>query len=190
MQISCGLHRFTTCQKFAKLVLQHINISQRTAFGCTRNNLGTAIHRQKVQSIRIYSSARSLNLYNFIEFSRPRCLSTSSSNQNDSQWTHQWDAMFQQLKEYKSVHGDTLVPASYPENPQLGHWVYNNRYAYRMRMELESEKTCANGIVTNPSSTMETFGKMMSDEKIEGACYILIISLLASHDLCYILTLY
>ncbi|KAL7543811.1 hypothetical protein ACHAXR_013127 [Thalassiosira sp. AJA248-18] len=45
--------------------------------------------------------------------------------------------MFDELKEYKSIHGDTLVPARYPENPSLGNWVDYQRQSYRMRLELE-----------------------------------------------------
>lgn len=34
-----------------------------------------------------------------------------------------WDAMFDQLVEYKQKHGDCLVPQTYKENPKLGKWV-------------------------------------------------------------------
>ena len=46
-----------------------------------------------------------------------------------------WDRMFAALKSYKSIHGDTLVPATYPENPQLGNWVDNQRQVYRVYSE-------------------------------------------------------
>eukprot|EP00985_Skeletonema_marinoi_P021764 scaffold13537_cov142-Skeletonema_marinoi.AAC.2 len=38
-----------------------------------------------------------------------------------------WNEMFQQIVEYKDKHGDTLVPAKYPDNPQLGTWVNQQR---------------------------------------------------------------
>eukprot|EP00956_Cyclotella_meneghiniana_P044435 scaffold318161_cov89-Cyclotella_meneghiniana.AAC.1 len=72
--------------------------------------------------------------------------------------------MFQQLKEYKARHGDTLVPASYPENPSLGHWVDNNRQAYRMRLEFE--ESCVNGTGIEPRGKRRKFIMMMTDEKI------------------------
>ncbi|KAL3788864.1 hypothetical protein ACHAW5_009221 [Stephanodiscus triporus] len=48
-----------------------------------------------------------------------------------------WDIMFNALKSYKAVHGDTLVPVRYPDNPQLGNWVDNQRQKYRMRLEAD-----------------------------------------------------
>jgi hypothetical protein len=37
----------------------------------------------------------------------------------------------EQLREYKSRHGDCLVPREWPENPQLGSWVASQRKQYR-----------------------------------------------------------
>lgn len=34
-----------------------------------------------------------------------------------------WSLMFQQLREYRSIHGDCKVPFKYPSNPKLGFWV-------------------------------------------------------------------
>ena len=58
----------------------------------------------------------------------------------DSHRRKHWDSMFNALKLNKAVHGNTLVPATYPDNQQLGNWVDNQRQAYRMR--LESEEFC------------------------------------------------
>jgi hypothetical protein len=85
-----------------------------------------------------------------------RCLSSSSADKvdefcgfsdvddthdddtvNDSRRKKYWDRMFDALTSYKAVHGDTLVPATYPDNQQLGNWVDNQRQAYRMRLEAE-----------------------------------------------------
>eukprot|EP00550_Attheya_septentrionalis_P004429 CAMPEP_0198283158 /NCGR_PEP_ID=MMETSP1449-20131203/2828_1 /TAXON_ID=420275 /ORGANISM="Attheya septentrionalis, Strain CCMP2084" /LENGTH=1129 /DNA_ID=CAMNT_0043979683 /DNA_START=92 /DNA_END=3481 /DNA_ORIENTATION=+ len=41
-----------------------------------------------------------------------------------------WDQMFQQLCEYKTVHGDCLVPSRFEENMKLGKWVETQRYEY------------------------------------------------------------
>jgi hypothetical protein len=37
----------------------------------------------------------------------------------------------EQLRQYKAQHGDCLVPKEWPENPQLGSWVANQRKLYR-----------------------------------------------------------
>mmetsp|Transcript_3206 Transcript_3206/g.6445 ORF Transcript_3206/g.6445 Transcript_3206/m.6445 type:complete len:383 (+) Transcript_3206:387-1535(+) len=70
-----------------------------------------------------------------------------------------WDTMFEELKEYKSEHGDTLVPATYPPNPPLGNWVDNQRQTYRMRCE--AERLAKEGF---SNSTTDRF---ISDERIE-----------------------
>mmetsp|Transcript_15742 Transcript_15742/g.25874 ORF Transcript_15742/g.25874 Transcript_15742/m.25874 type:complete len:443 (+) Transcript_15742:2-1330(+) len=76
----------------------------------------------------------------------------SNNDENDetkastfaSQRASNWDNLFDVLKAYKSTHGDTFVPATYLENPQLGNWVDNQRQLYRMRLEAEES-----GIATN-----------------------------------------
>ena len=37
-----------------------------------------------------------------------------------------------ELREYKSLHNDTLVPKRYPKNPKLGNWVNKQRQEYRL----------------------------------------------------------
>jgi len=44
-----------------------------------------------------------------------------------------WDAMYQLLLEYKDQHGNTLVPAKYNKNTQLGIWVYKQRHFHSKR---------------------------------------------------------
>jgi hypothetical protein len=39
----------------------------------------------------------------------------------------QWLEMLDELRAYKEINGDTLVPAIYPANPSLGQWVSNQR---------------------------------------------------------------
>lgn len=65
-----------------------------------------------------------------------------------------WLNMFDALVEYKSIHGNTLVPATYPDNPQLGNWVDNQRQQYRMRFQADP---------LLPVSMRES----MTDERIE-----------------------
>jgi hypothetical protein len=40
-----------------------------------------------------------------------------------------WDERFRQLMEYKEAIGDCRVPRTFSQNPQLGHWVQNQRQA-------------------------------------------------------------
>lgn len=42
-----------------------------------------------------------------------------------------WDERFEQLKEYKRLHHDCLVPARWKENPKLAWWVVEQRYDKR-----------------------------------------------------------
>jgi len=67
-----------------------------------------------------------------------------------------WDRLVDALKEYKSIYGDTLVPATYPDNPPLGNWVDNTRQNYRQRLEAEAQ-----GEKDSP------FHRILADEKIE-----------------------
>jgi hypothetical protein len=46
-----------------------------------------------------------------------------------------WDARLEELKDYHRKHGNCLVPQQYPENPQLGTWVSNQRKQYRLLKE-------------------------------------------------------
>jgi Helicase associated domain len=46
---------------------------------------------------------------------------------HDKIWTKKYNA----LKAYFAAQGDTLVPASYPSNQPLSHWIRNQRSAYR-----------------------------------------------------------
>lgn len=45
----------------------------------------------------------------------------------------EWDQRFQQLLEYKAVHGDCKVPQHYKENKALGKWVAKQREQYKVR---------------------------------------------------------
>ena len=78
------------------------------------------------------------------------------SSESSIRKTH-WESMFQALKAYRAVHGDTLVPATYPDNPQLGNFVDNSRQVYRMRLEFEES-----GKVPDRG-----YHVMMSNERIE-----------------------
>jgi hypothetical protein len=46
-----------------------------------------------------------------------------------------WDAKFYQLKEYKGMHGDCLIPTKYSKDLALGRWVSTQREQYRLWKE-------------------------------------------------------
>ena len=52
-----------------------------------------------------------------------------------------WNHHFEELKAYKNLHGNCLVPLKYPPNPPLGQWVSNQRAAYRHHVEAKERGT-------------------------------------------------
>ena len=54
----------------------------------------------------------------------------------------QWLEMLDELRVYKEINGDTLVPKLYPVNPSLGSWVSNQRrnYTHYKKMKEMEEK--------------------------------------------------
>eukprot|EP00532_Pseudo-nitzschia_australis_P000417 CAMPEP_0168188354 /NCGR_PEP_ID=MMETSP0139_2-20121125/15591_1 /TAXON_ID=44445 /ORGANISM="Pseudo-nitzschia australis, Strain 10249 10 AB" /LENGTH=78 /DNA_ID=CAMNT_0008110763 /DNA_START=1 /DNA_END=237 /DNA_ORIENTATION=- len=54
--------------------------------------------------------------------------------------------MFQLLKEYKTQHGNTLVPYRYEENPRLGRWVSQQRSLYSKGKMLNNRVLCLESI--------------------------------------------
>jgi len=49
-----------------------------------------------------------------------------------SQFDHAWNIRFEELKEYKVEHGDTLVPVEWPQNVPLAQWVLKHRRSYKL----------------------------------------------------------
>lgn len=45
-----------------------------------------------------------------------------------------WNQRFEDLKEFKRIHGHCNVPSKYAENPELGVWVGTQRTQYRLFM--------------------------------------------------------
>jgi len=43
-----------------------------------------------------------------------------------------WDAKYKQLQDYKSRHGDCLIPTKFAKDPALGRWVSTQREQYRL----------------------------------------------------------
>jgi hypothetical protein len=46
-----------------------------------------------------------------------------------------WNALLEQLTEYKAEFGHCRVPTQYDFNPKLGNWVYNQRRNYKLQQE-------------------------------------------------------
>ena len=53
---------------------------------------------------------------------------TPSSSAIHQTTSTSWDTQFTKLKQYKSLHGNTKIPKSYPPDPSLGRWVNTQRY--------------------------------------------------------------
>ncbi|CAB9519299.1 helicase [Seminavis robusta] len=51
-----------------------------------------------------------------------------------------WMEHWKELKAYKAMHGDCLVPTHCPENPKLGRWVHTQRH--QRRLQLKGKKSC------------------------------------------------
>eukprot|EP00985_Skeletonema_marinoi_P021763 scaffold13537_cov142-Skeletonema_marinoi.AAC.1 len=56
-----------------------------------------------------------------------RGFSSDGNNVPPVFYEERWDMRYQELVAYNDEHGDTLVPAKYPDNPQLGTWVNEQR---------------------------------------------------------------
>jgi len=54
-----------------------------------------------------------------------------------------WHEMLDDLRKYKERHGDYLVPQKYGPNRQLGHWVNNQRQAYKRMLKGEKQSSMA-----------------------------------------------
>jgi Helicase associated domain len=82
-------------------------------------------------SLRTESNANEWNATSTSDDNNDRYnpVNSSSGNRKQSHLAQQWNAMFEKLKEYKTVHGDCLVPAKYKcdDGTALGTWVYNQR---------------------------------------------------------------
>lgn len=48
-----------------------------------------------------------------------------------------WECRFEELVDYKRLHGDCNVPQAWPENRQLGRWVMKQRCQYTLRQKGE-----------------------------------------------------
>ena len=49
-----------------------------------------------------------------------------------------WLNMYDKLKEYKAVHGDTIVPRRWEQNTRLGEWVTDQRRQYKYKVDRKS----------------------------------------------------
>jgi len=49
--------------------------------------------------------------------------------------TKRWQEKFQNLRNYKSIHGTCSVRKGYPEDPQLYSWVYRQKTQYKQKLE-------------------------------------------------------
>ncbi|GFH61929.1 hypothetical protein CTEN210_18405 [Chaetoceros tenuissimus] len=84
-------------------------------------SLATWVEYQRSQFKLSKLSEERVNMLNAIGFDW-------TAPTRDSAWSYNFD----QLKLYKSTHGDCNVPARYKENRPLGTWVYTQRSRYKL----------------------------------------------------------
>ncbi|KAL3762831.1 hypothetical protein ACHAWU_000978 [Discostella pseudostelligera] len=110
---------------------------------------GSASHQHMTRSrCLLYSSAKAIDEASSVKGTENES-GSDDTVEGPSRKDH-WDRMFNALKSYKSIHGDTLVPATFPENPQLGNWVDNQRQVYRIYSEnIEKDNCDAKDAVTD-----------------------------------------
>ena len=72
-----------------------------------------------------------------------------------------WSFRYNELKQYQSVYGDTLVPSSYKENPALGKWVATQRRQYALLQQQKKNKK-------QSSQSNETCNVPLTTERIEA----------------------
>ena len=89
-------------------------------------------------------------------------LESDDTPNNENRNNLQWESMFEALKDYKAMHGDTFVPKRYPKDPKLGNFVDNSRQLYRMRFEVEMHGKEADTTDLNRNLHIQ-----MSDKRIE-----------------------
>jgi len=85
-----------------------------------------------------------------------------------------WEVMFQQLVEFKEVHGHCDIHAHYLENKQLGIWVSTQRYAQKKGAISEERVRRLNeiGFVWNLVDEFweENFAELLKYQKVHGHC--------------------
>jgi hypothetical protein len=93
-------------------------------------------------------------------------------NEVEFVWDHleaQWWERFEELKEYRRDHGDTLVPVNYPSNPSLGMWVNTQRQDYKKFMakkKIEEDGSLLNNIDEPEIEKIRNASTGMTEERI------------------------
>ena len=127
------------------------SLCQRGVCTLTNHNDAASSCKRRIRSR--YFSSISTNNTNTYDVENNNDAPTSSAEVSLRQ-AH-WESMFDALKSYKAKHGDSLVPATYPDNPKLGNFVDNSRQLYRLKLEAKD------------TTDSRRYDVMMSDERIE-----------------------
>jgi hypothetical protein len=81
----------------------------------------------------------------------------------------QWFERFEELKEYRRNHGDTLVPHKYPSNPALSFWVKRQRQDYKKFMtkkKLEADGALQHELEASEVEKFMNIDRRMTVERI------------------------
>ena len=91
-------------------------------------------------------------------------------------YDQQWKARFQELVEYKRVHGNCIVPREYKENPQLGMWVSTQRKKNETMREERRKRLDSIGFVWKLRATPISFPwevrfkQLVEYKRVHGNC--------------------
>ena len=107
-------------------------------------------------------------------------VSSSSASANEEKWQRR----FSELKTYKEVNGNCLVPRSYPDNPPLGKWVKMQRFQYKLFTENKASRLTTariqqlndigfKWIVRSRKVTWETrYDELIEFKRLKGNCLV------------------
>lgn len=77
-----------------------------------------------------------------------------------------WEERLQQLQDYKSKHGDLLIPIRFKDNPSLGKFVHNTREQYKLfHRAAEPGKTKKCSLTVRRIEQLEDIGFLWSAER-------------------------
>ena len=94
-----------------------------------------------------------------------------------------WRNRYEELRDYSKFHGDCMVPRNYPENPELGNWVHQQRQQYKRRKEGKLNRYFTEerirlleeiGFDWDPfeSAWMERYNELVEYAKCHGDCMV------------------
>jgi hypothetical protein len=118
------LRRENLSQEVEKPAIQQTKelFFKKTQATCSRSSLKRPLSPVSSTSSQCSFSSEQ----NLIE--EPKASDKKTPRKKDSKWL----STLEELKEYKNIHGDCIVPRGYAENPRLASWVAEQRKQYKL----------------------------------------------------------